>query len=110
MTPAPPGSAGMSYADLVAAATVGVSRRPVRVTGLAGPAGAHAAVLDRDDPAVAVLDAAALLVSVQRAGVLPTAGVTAPAPADPDTAAELPGAGRRDRGDHTRAAPQGLQR
>ena len=91
MTPAP-GPAGMSYADLVAAATVGVSRRPVFVTGLAGPAAAHSAVLDRDDPAVALLDAAALLVSTDRAGALPTEGVTPPAPAGPDTVPELPAA------------------
>lgn len=90
MTPAPPGSAGMSYADLVAAATVGLARRPVLVTGLAGPAAAHAGVLDRDDPAVAVLDAAALLVSSHRAGVLPATGMTPPAPANPDTVPELP--------------------
>jgi hypothetical protein len=82
----------MSYADLVAAATVGVSRRPVLVTALAGPAGAHAGVLDGDDPATAVLDAAALLVSAHRAGVLPMEGVAHPAPADPDTAPELPAA------------------
>jgi Family of unknown function (DUF5691) len=81
---------GMSYADLVAVATVGVSRRPLPITGLAGPAAAHAGLLDRDDPAVAVLDAAALLVSAHRAGVLPAEGVTPPAPADPDTAPELP--------------------
>src|SRR5215472_6495980 len=80
----------MSYADLVAAATVGLARRPVLVTGLAGPAAAHAGVLDRDDPAAAVLDAAALLVSARRAGVLPMEGVTRPAPAGPDTAPELP--------------------
>jgi hypothetical protein len=80
----------MSYPDLVAAATVGVSRRPVCVTGLAGPAAAHAGVLDRDDPAVALLDAAALLVSSQRAGALPAEGAAPPAPAGPDTAPELP--------------------
>src|SRR6516164_2740181 len=94
VTPAP-GPAGMSYADLVAAATVGVSRRPVFVTALTGPAAAHADVLDRDDPAVALLDAAALLVSTHRAGVLPAAGMTPPAPAGPagpDTAPELPAA------------------
>ena len=81
---------GMSYADLVAVATVGVSRRPVPLTGLAGPAAAHAGLLDREDPAVAVLDAAALLVSTHRAGVLPAEGLTPPAPADPDTAPEVP--------------------
>ena len=80
----------MSYADLIAVATVGVSRRPVPVTGLAGPAAAHAVLLDREDPAVALLDGAALQVSAHRAGVLPAEGVTPPAPADPDTAPELP--------------------
>ena len=81
---------GVSYADLVAMATVGVSRRPTAVTALAGPAAAHAGLLDLEDPAVAVLDAAALLVGARRAGVLPAEGVTLPAPADPDTAPELP--------------------
>ena len=90
VTSASAAPAGMAYADLVAAATVGVSRRPVRVTGLAGPAGAHAGVLDRDDPAVAVLDAAALLVSARRAGARPIEGVAPPAPSGPDTVPELP--------------------
>ena len=90
VTSASAAPAGMAYADLVAAATVGVSRRPVRVTGLAGPAGAHAGILDRDDPAVAVLDAAALLVSARRAGARPIEGVAPPAPSGPDTVPELP--------------------
>ena len=47
-------------------------------------------MLDREDPAVALLDAAALLVSSHRAGVLPAAGVGRPAPAGPDPAPELP--------------------
>lgn len=81
---------GMSYPDLVATATMGVTRRPIRVTELAGPAAAYAGVLDADDPAVAVLDAAALLVSARRAGVEPSTGLVLPAPADRDTAPELP--------------------
>jgi hypothetical protein len=81
---------GMSYPDLVATATVGVARRPVQVTELAGPAAEHAGVLDREDPAIAVLDAAALLVTARRAGVRPATGLVCPAPAGRDTAPELP--------------------
>lgn len=80
----------VSFADLVAATTVGVSRRPVHIVGLDGPAGAHANALDRDDPAAAVLDAAALLVAARRAGRLPILGMSCPAPADPETAPEWP--------------------
>src|SRR5262245_22090339 len=80
----------MSYDELVAAATVGVSRRPVQISGLAGPAAEHAGVLDQDDPAAAVLDAAALLATARRAGVMPRAGVRSPAPAGADTVQELP--------------------
>ncbi|MGP7997050.1 MAG: DUF5691 domain-containing protein [Streptosporangiaceae bacterium] len=78
------------YDDLVAAATVGVGRRPQPVTGLAGPAAAHADVLARDDPAASVLDAAALLTVARRAGVRPATGVSGRNPAVGDTAPELP--------------------
>ena len=60
------GAAG--YEDLVTAATVGLDRRPLPVEALAGPAGAHASVLDAGDPVAAFLDAAALLFSARRAG------------------------------------------
>jgi hypothetical protein len=80
----------LSYEDLVAAATVGLAHSQVQVTGLSGPAVGHAAVLDKDDPAAALLDAAALLTAARRAGVVPgtTPAETGPAPAD--TAPELP--------------------
>lgn len=81
---------GVSYDDLVAAATIGLSRRPIPITGLAGPAARHAGLLDRDDPAAAALDAAALLITSRRAGARPAAGVTCPSPATADTAPELP--------------------
>jgi len=80
----------LSYDDLVAAATVGVGRRPELVTGLAGPAAAHADVLSRDDPAASVLDAAALLTVARRAGWPPGPGVSCPEPAAADDAPELP--------------------
>lgn len=79
----------MSYDDLVAVATVGVGRRPELVTGLAGPAAAHAHVLSSADPAASVLDAAALLTVARRAGWQPAPGVSHPAPATADTAPEL---------------------
>jgi hypothetical protein len=81
---------GVSYDDLVSAATVGLSRRQLHVTGLAGPAAEHAGVLDRDDPAAAVLDAAALMATARRAGARPEPGITCVAPAAMDTAPELP--------------------
>jgi len=81
---------GAGYDDLVAAATVGVGRRPQPVTGLAGPAAAHADVLARDDPAASVLDAAALLTVARRAGVRPATGVSGRDPATEDAAPELP--------------------
>ena len=80
----------MSYAGLVAAATVGVGRRPELVTSLAGPAAAHVGVLSTADPAASVLDAAALLTVAHRAGWLPQTGVSHPGPAAADSAPELP--------------------
>ncbi|MFN2562332.1 MAG: DUF5691 domain-containing protein [Jatrophihabitans sp.] len=77
-----------TYDDLVTAATVGIAQRPIAVTDLAGPAGAHADVLD-PDPAAAVLDAAALLDVARRAGGLAAAPVALPAPAPADNAPEL---------------------
>jgi len=80
----------VSYDDLVAAATVGLSHRPLRVTGLTGAAGEHAGALDCGDQAAALLDAAALMVAARRAGARAAAGVACPPPAAEDTAAELP--------------------
>ena len=80
----------VSYDDLVDAATVGVSRRPLSIDALAGPAVAHADSLNGSDPAAAVLDAAALMVAARRAGTRPVTGVTCPSPAAEDTAPELP--------------------
>jgi hypothetical protein len=81
---------GMSYDDLVSAAAVGLSRRQWHVTGLAGPAAEHTGLLDGDDPAAALLDAAALMVTARWAGARPASGITCPAPAATDTAPELP--------------------
>jgi hypothetical protein len=68
----------LSWTDLVDAATVGLSRRPLRVDGvggaagtgigLRGPAEVYGGVLDGADPAGAVLDAAALVSAARRAG------------------------------------------
>jgi hypothetical protein len=79
-----------SYDDLVTAATVGLDRRPLRLDGLAGPAAAHAGVLDTADPPAALLEAAALVSSARRAGIVPGAA-TPPDPAPPDAEPELSG-------------------
>jgi hypothetical protein len=78
----------VDYDDLVIAATVGVGRRPLPPGSLAGPAAIHAGVLDPRDPAAALLDAAALLTSGRRAGMLAGAADDIAAAA-PDTAPEL---------------------
>jgi hypothetical protein len=79
----------VSYDDIVATATVGLNQRPLALTSLAGPAGAHTAVLDAADPAAALLDAAALLTAARRAGPLTATAAAVPAAAAPDTAPEL---------------------
>ena len=81
---------GLEYEDLVAAATVGLARRPLAMSGLAGPAGELAGLLDRDDPAAALLEAAALMAGARRAGVRPPGGVSVPVPPAADGAPELP--------------------
>ena len=81
-----------AYADVVAAATVGLAQRPLQVTALAGPAAAHEDVLPAD-PAPAALAAAALFDAAQRAGGLHPEPVTLPAPAPEDPAPELSAAG-----------------
>src|SRR6202035_4931678 len=78
----------LSYDDLVAAATVAITRRTLAVTGLGGAAAGYDGVLDAGDPAAALLDAAALLTVARRAGVQPRRGVTVPAP-PPDSARAL---------------------
>jgi hypothetical protein len=85
----------VSYDDLVAAATVGLSHSPLPVTTLAGAAAGHEAVLAKDDQAAALLDAAALMTAARRAGLRPAAGVTVPPPAAAETAAELPAGAMR---------------
>jgi hypothetical protein len=77
-----------TYEDLVTAATVGLDRRAVPLAGLAGPAGEHAGLVDEADPAAGLLDAAALLYSARRAGVVPGRADLAQAAA-PETAPEL---------------------
>jgi Family of unknown function (DUF5691) len=78
-----------SFDDLVAAATVGLSRKPFAVTDLNGPAAAHARTLDSGDQAAALLDAAALMTVAQRAGFRPEQGIAGPPPSLPDAAPEL---------------------
>ena len=73
-----PAMTSVSYDDLVAAATVGLSHRPLHVTGLSGAAAGHAGVLDPGDQAAALLDAAALMVAARRAGVRPATGCRLP--------------------------------
>src|SRR5690242_12195389 len=81
----------LEYEDLVAAATVGLARRPLQISGLAGPAGERAGLLDRDDPAAALLEAAALMAGARRAGVRLPGGISVPVPPAADDAPELPG-------------------
>jgi hypothetical protein len=85
------GGRTVSFEDLVTAATVGVSRRPLAVTGLDGPAAAHAEVLDATNQAAALLDAAALMTVAGRAGYQPERVVAdqGPPPAPEDAAPEL---------------------
>ena len=78
-----------SFDDLVTAATVGVSRKPLAITDLAGPAAAHRDVLDAAHPAAALLDAAALMTVAQRAGFRPAHGMAGPPPSPEDAAPEL---------------------
>ena len=68
----------MTYDDLVTAATVGLSRRPLPIAGLSGPAAGHADVITHGDAADALLDAAALHVAARRAGLVPPQGVAPP--------------------------------
>jgi Family of unknown function (DUF5691) len=84
----------LTYDDLVTSVTLGLSRRPLPVTALSGlqALGIPRAqdVIAQDDPADALLDAAALHVIARRAGmVLPRAVAVAP-PMVPDLAPELP--------------------
>jgi hypothetical protein len=82
-----------NFPELVAAATVGIAQRPLAITELPAPAGAHVTILD-PDPAGAVLDAAALLDAARRAGRLMPVPVSAAPVAAPDAAPEIPpGAG-----------------
>jgi Family of unknown function (DUF5691) len=69
---------GTSFDDLVTAATIGVARKGLDVSELAGPAAGQAGVLDRADPAAALLDAAALLTVARRAGLRPARDVIVP--------------------------------
>lgn len=83
------GAGVVSFDDLVTAATVGVSRRPLRIGALAEPAAGHAGALDSGDPAAALLDAAGLLDAGRRAGVWPTRGIACLTPAADDGSREL---------------------
>ena len=79
----------LSFNDLVTAATVGVSRKPLPITDLDGPADVHVEVLDVSDPAASLLDAAALLTVAQRAGFRPAQAIARPSAASKDGAPEL---------------------
>ncbi|MDN5857262.1 MAG: DUF5691 domain-containing protein [Pseudonocardia sp.] len=79
-----------AWDELVAAATVGTGTRPVAITTLPGAAADHVGAISAQEPAAALLDAAALLLARQRAGLVPDpAGATGRPPAVPDTAPEL---------------------
>jgi hypothetical protein len=78
-----------SYDDLVVAATVGLSRRPLPVTAADNGATSNSAAVSQD-PADVLLDAAALHAVARRAGMLPARGVSAPPPMAADAAPELP--------------------
>ncbi|MGD0702191.1 MAG: DUF5691 domain-containing protein [Trebonia sp.] len=66
----------LSFDDLVTAATVGVSRKPLPITDLDGPAAVHVGALDAGDPAGSLLAAAALLTVARRAGFRPEQAIT----------------------------------
>jgi uncharacterized protein DUF5691 len=86
------GGRTVSFEDLVTAATVGVSRKPLAITGLDGPAAGQAGALDAGDQAAALLDAAALMTVAGRAGFQPEQGqrIVGPSPSPEDAAPELP--------------------
>lgn len=79
-----------TFDDLVTAATIGVSRKPFAISGLAGPADGYADALEVGDQAGALLDAAALMTVAGRAGFQPGHGIAGPPPAPDDAAPELP--------------------
>lgn len=64
---------GMSFDELVTAATVGVTRKPL-------PGGVSSAGPDSGDPAAALLDAAALQTVARRAGYEPPRGIASAVP------------------------------
>ncbi len=68
----------VTFDNLVTAATVGVTRKPLTIAELDGPAAGRAGVLDAGDPAAALLDAAAMDTVARRAGFQPLRGVTPP--------------------------------
>ncbi|MCW2934004.1 MAG: hypothetical protein JWM19_4966 [Actinomycetia bacterium] len=84
----------MTYDDLVTAATLGLSRRPLPVAALSGLEALSTpqiqGVIAQDDAADALLDAAALHVAARRAGMVPLRGVAVAPPMAPDLAPELP--------------------
>ncbi|MGI5129609.1 DUF5691 domain-containing protein [Pseudonocardia sp. CA-107938] len=79
-----------TWDELVAAATVGTGTRAVAVTDLPGVAAEHGGAVSTDEPAAALLDAAALLLTRQRAGLVPAppAG-DGPSPAPAENSPEL---------------------
>jgi hypothetical protein len=81
------GSRTVSFEDLVTAATIGVSRKPLAIGGLDGPTGGHAEALDPGDQAAALLDAAALMTAARRAGFQPEQVVSEQGSPSPEEAA-----------------------
>ena len=80
-----------TWEDLAASALLGTQRRPVDVAALNGPLGEAAAALPAEDPAAALLDAAALATPYRRAGRRVAAHDGAlPAPAPGETLPEVP--------------------
>ncbi len=79
--------ATVEWDDLISAALLGTDRRTP--PGAAGAPGAG------DDPAPALLDAAAVATVRRRAGLLPAAGAPRPAPVAPDGRPALPEAAAR---------------
>lgn len=90
---------GVTLDDLVAAATVGLARKPFAISGLDGPAAGYAGALEGRDQAGALLDAAALMTVAARAGFQPEPGFVglsaSPAEAAPELSARAERALRR---------------
>lgn len=86
----------LGWDDLVTSALLGVTRRPVDVAGLPGEVGRLATTLPESDAPGRLLDAAALLTALRRAGTGPLpAPATVPAAPQETAAAASSAAGAR---------------